>query len=611
MTSSNEKILKARFPYLYERIKNLESISSEYQILPSLSGQPTVKIQELFIHSSRDPQKEGEKLAALSGGEGPLVILGFGLGYLADAALALDASRELIIVESRLELLALAFQERDLREILSHEKIAFVVGSSPESLIAVLETFGGKPTLASNRALRELDKTWYDAAEAALLSWQSRDEINAATLRRFGKRWVRNLSVNMQAIRDLPGIGELSSVAQGFPALIIAAGPSLDEILPFIKEIQERCILIVVDTALRAVLSMGVEPDFVVVVDPQFWNARHLDRCPAPSSCLISESAVYPSVLRASFKRTFLCASLFPLGRFIEDCLNPKGVLGAGGSVATTAWDFARVLGADPLWIAGLDLSFPELKTHFKGALFEERALSEAGRLKTLESRSFRALRDGQPFLAPSNAGTRVLTDKRLSLYASWFENRFVRYPSSCPKNLSTSGLKIAGMRVHSVQEILSLVPRRTEIHSHLEEVFHTIENAFFNQTTIQERKDSFKKAFQALKEGLIALQARADEAASSAEQAVQALGSRGELGARSEIEAALRVLDEAERAIQGSPVKEVAGFLFPPLSELEKGIEEPKNKTQSYLELSSRLFRSLEEACRYHQKVLGSYTFK
>jgi hypothetical protein len=222
--------------------------------------------------------------------------------------------------------------------------------------------------------------------------------------------------------------------------------------------------VVAVDTSLRFLLRAGVDPDFTVSSDPQYWNARHLD-CAAhggTDTCLVTEAAVYPMGIRY-FKKKLLYASHFPDFRAFEEAVDPKGYLGAGGSVATTAFDLCFGLGASTILIAGLDLSFPNLKTHFKGALFEEKATAEANRLCPAETRSVRALRDGGAFYAPSPGGGRVLTDSRLSLYAAWFENRLraVPVPSLC---LSEDGLAIAGMKTGLVQDALRLPKRRPEI---------------------------------------------------------------------------------------------------------------------------------------------------
>jgi hypothetical protein len=587
-------------------------------LMPSAAGPPVITVNGVYVHSPRDPVREGRRAAeALEGGEGPVVALGFGLGYGAEAAAEIFPKRPIIILERRIAVLRKALEVRDLRRFLSLHKIVFVLGKEGTDARAVtgaLRFFEGKPVMLRNRPLMQLDGEWYAGAERYIKTWVSKDEVNRATLRKFGKRWVRNLSANMEAIRDFPGVGFLSScLPPGMPVLLIAAGPSLDSLSPSFSAMAERAVVVAVDTALRLLLRNGVEPDFVLSVDPQFWNVRHLDRTSALKSVLIAESAVYPPALRHPFKQVFLCASLFPLGRFIEDRVDPKGALGAGGSVATTAWDFARSLGSAAIYIAGLDLSFPGFKTHFKGAAFEEKALTESSRFLPGETRSVHALRDGLPFSAPAADGGKVLTDRRLSIYAAWFENRFPLYPGLRNYSFSTRGLAIPGLIPAGPEALLSLPPRRQEIESLLNGIFARKEEAFNAPENTAARKARYDAARGELLGGLEKIRALGENAASLAENARRGRGkggSRHAVAEPSRLSRALDELDKTNREITESEVKDVAGFLFPPMAELEGGLENkgspnsPDSALEHHLELSAKFYRALSEAAEYHLKI-------
>jgi hypothetical protein len=532
------------------------------------------------------------------------VILGFGLGYAAEAAAKAAPGRPLIIVEGRKALLRRALEERDLSSFLAGNTLAFVVGGNGESAVrAALGIFAaaGPPALIRNRALMAADEAWYAGVERGIRSYAGRTQVNNATRRRFGRRWVRNLGRNLEAIRDLPGIARLEGILSapaaggpqgGIPVFLAAAGPSLDRAAPLLGEIRKRCVITAVDTSLRFLLRRGAAPDFVVSVDPQYWNFRHLDRCAAPESRLITEASVYPPALRHGFRGIFLCRSSLPLGRFIEDRVDPKGALGAGGSVAASAWDFARVLGAPAVWIAGLDLSFPELKTHFKGALFENRSHGESSRFVPAETWALRALRDGEPFSAPGADGGMVLTDRRLSLYASWFENRFREFPAVKNYRLGTQGLLIPGLESVEPEAVLDLPERREEITALLEGVYGKAEEEF--RRGGEERARCYREAKEKLLAGLEAV--RAEAAAAAALDAGE-----GPSPAPREEEIRQR-LEGARRNVNGSEVRDAAVFLLPPeLWDDAQGAAEgaftPHRAGQS--------FRALAEAAEYQIRAL------
>jgi hypothetical protein len=679
--SSDFSLLSRLFPGLAEELakegggKLGEAPGGEFRIETAASGAPTLVFRGRYVHSARDPVREARRFAETlppaapaAGGKGiapggPVLILGFGLGYAAEAAAEGAPGRPLIVVEKRREILKLALETRNLDRFLSENRIVFVVGGSGEALSGVLSLFenpggaGKPPDILKNRVLTELDGDWYAGVEGRIRAWTSRDDVNAATLRRFGKRWVRNLARNLEAIRDVPGVrwleGVLAGAApnaapspgagcvagragnrlSGVPVFLAAAGPSLDLAGPLLKEIRKRCVIVAVDTSLRFLLSRGIDPDFVVVVDPQYWNARHLDRSAAKRSWLVAESAVYPPVLRHPFRGSLLCRSLFPLGRFIEDQVDPKGALGAGGSVATSAWDFARILGAPAVWIAGLDLSFPELKTHFRGALFETRSHAESNRRLPAETWSVRALRDGQPLIAAAAGGGEVLSDRRLSLYAAWFESRFREYPETRNYSLSPGGIAIPGLELAPPEALLALPERRGEIDRRLEGIFAAMGRDFFDPETARQRSERYEAAKNRLLAGLADIAGEARNAAALAREALEACGgtageSQSPAGGldRGEQERLLEKLDTALEAIRNSEVKDVAGFLFPARG-TDGGREDPAEDAAAtgitggittgtaleaggtpftrYLEATAGMYHDLEEAAEYQLGVL------
>ena len=626
----NMEALKQLYPLLADELDKAEDdITPEELIVePASSGEPTLACRGIYVHSKRDPQREAQRLVESAVGESsdsesPALVLGFGLGYAAAALGVKLRGRPIIVVEKHPEILRKALAVRDLRAFLSQNRLVFVLGGSSDGVTGALSLFksspGVPPLVIQNRTLTSMDEEWYAGVEERIKTWNSRTNVNRATQKRFGKRWVRNLSQNLQSVRDIPGISRLQGILKDkdIPVFLAAAGPTLDAAGPILSEIARRCVTVAVDTSLRFLLSRSVDPDFVVSVDPQYWNYRHLDRVPAPKTHLIAESAVYPPVLRHRFGGVFLCGSFFPLGRFIEEKVDPKGDLGAGGSVATSAWDFVRHLGAKSVWVAGLDLSFPELKTHFRGAAFEEKSHAESWRFSPGETWNFRVLRDGQPFLAKRQGGGTVLTDKRLSLYAAWFENCFSRFPDI--KNYSlqagipagahkdqsshTAGLAIPGLETACTQELLALPERRQEINSLLKEVFTDAKGDFHGEKA-KYRMEKYENARKALLEGLEKVKNLAEDTAESAETAAR----RSRQGRLEEKEQgrALKKLDAANKAITESAVKEIAGFLFPETGDWEAEIAAiTADPLARHLEFSTRFYRALAEAAGYNLRIL------
>ncbi|MDR3324447.1 MAG: DUF115 domain-containing protein [Spirochaetaceae bacterium] len=588
----NLSVLRENHPALAQRLEQLEqdagAPADDAEIIAASSGDATLRVAGVLVHSARDPVREARRLvdAALvaSLACGAVVILGFGLGYAAEEA-ARRAGGAVVIIEKRVDLFRLALRTRDLSGLFKRSRLSFVLGSDALSLGDALSRAGPVRAVIRNRPALSLDGDWAADAEKTVCLWHNKDAVNEATLCRFGKRWVRNLRANSSAIRDMPGVGALAG-AFDFPIFVVAAGPSLDDIRPHLSALRERCLVVAVDTALSFIQRAGVSADFALSVDPQYWNARHLDRADLEKTCLVAESSVYPTTLRSGARATFLCSSHFPLARFFEQRVGAKGALGSGGSVATSAWDFARSLlptAAGAIITAGLDLSYPARKTHFAGALFEERALSEQSRLRPAETASFHALRGAAPYYTPAADGGRVLTDSRLALYAGWFENRARLACAAGLKNhtLSRAGRSIACFEPIDIERVLSLPPRRGEIDRQIERTLQDIMHTWNEDAHTKARAEAFDGAQQNLAAGLEELRRLAMQALILAET-----------DPRSEL------LEQIDRAIAANPVRDVAGFLVPRLETLQARLKTPADKPlERHRELSILLYRAIYEA--------------
>ena len=75
----------------------------------------------------------------------------------------------------------------------------------------------------------------------------------------------------------------------------------------------------------------------------------------------------------------------------------------------------------------------------------------------------------------------------------------------------------------------------------------------------------------------------------------------------KKEQEKALKKLDTANRAINESAVKDIAGFLFPETGEWEAEIAAISSSPLTrHLEFSARLYQALAEAAAYNLQILA-----
>ena len=449
----NLAAIAARWPAVAEELEATEP-AGDAEVVSSRTGAPSARYGGQLLHSLFDPVREAERLVRSSCGPDATaaVVLGFGLGYACEACLRRTPELPVLAVEPDPGLFVRALAARPLEALLASPRLRLHVSADPQGLAAAVESAGDELNLARPCVLRlpasaARHPAYFDRVERILVAARDRGRVNVETLQRFGPLWVRNLLGNLQPFLSSPGVGALTGAFEGVPALVLASGPSLDGVLPRIRELALRCVVISVDTSLRACLAAGLQPDFVVVIDPQYWNSRHLDGTDSPRTLLVAESATHPRALRLAPRGAFFMSSLFPLGRFVESFGAHKGDLGTGGSVATTAWDLARTAGAAPIVMAGLDLGYPGRATHFRGAFFEHRFLAVADRTEPAEQHAFGYLTGADPFPVRSSSGGTVLTDRRMALYAAWFERQARQFPGVRTRHVVRRGRGHPGHR--------------------------------------------------------------------------------------------------------------------------------------------------------------------
>lgn len=591
---TNMNLLKNRFPYLHEMILSYSSNTLHYSTELTKSGDPTLQINGTYIHSKFNPRREAVRFISgkISPEAGIVIFAGLGLGYHAEEFIKSDDFRDIIIVEPDTNLFILALHERELSSLIQCTRLRFLIGGEPEDCSLFLEQHPGKIVqLLILRSLYSTKQPFYDHLERFIQNYASRKEINLSTLKRFGKLWVRNLSENSRQLAEAPGINTLKNLLSSFPALLIAAGPSLDQIRPHLKELQKRFLTIAVDTSLRACLDAGIEPDFTVVVDPQYWNSRHLDHCKTNKTILLSETSTYPTVFRQITGKTFLCSSAFPLGLYLEEKTEIKGKLKAGGSVATAAWDFCRTLDIDDIWCAGLDLGFPSKQTHCKGSYFEQRAHWLSGKVSPSETFSWHALNDAGLSAVESNGGTLTWTDKRMSVYSRWFEEQMTNYPNIHSWNLSDDGIKIQGMP----QKLLKEALEKPIIRDNLNDALNTV----MQIQTEDSLWEKLTSAIYELLEGLNYLKELSEIGLKDSLKLKIAFESNEDL------QPYLDKLTELDEKIINSVSKDIAGFI---LQNFISGIirDNSEKKGIDIIENSIDLYRELQNSVLFHINILN-----
>ena len=408
--NKNIELFKSRFPALtnfyHEIIEDItlngdsRGIFSFWKIITAKNGSYTAQIGNMLLHSSYNPEREAMNTAQelVSKNKETVIFMGAGLGWQFCALAKLITKsicecpvKKLVLIEPDPYHFFAALFYIDWSEVFAVQELVLAIGCTQPDLIPLLE---GNQINTGNTGLSasyvytipafiQHARPYFDSVIALIERNRSKNDINAATYKKFEKLWIRN------SMKNISHIGECQTVldiAKDFEKgeknfVVVAAGPSLEKLLPKMPELKKRAVIVCVETALHALLKTGVEPDFIVITDPQYYAYRHIAGLESPSSVLVCPLSVYPAVFDFKCRQIVLCSEMFPVSGFFEKVLGSFGDLGAGGSVASSAWSLCRLLGAKNIYFAGLDLSYPMGQTHIKGSSAEQAGYLSSSRV--------------------------------------------------------------------------------------------------------------------------------------------------------------------------------------------------------------------------------------
>ncbi len=283
------------------------------------------------------------------------------------------------------------------------------------------------------RASRLVVRAWFGA------------RANQEARRKFAGPYLLNTLRNLPAIAAEGDAGVLAGAFAGVPVIVVAAGPSLDVVLPEIAAARDRALILAVDTAARPLLGAGIPPDLIVALDPSEVNATHLaDLPPCPDTLLVAEGSVDPVALAGFDGRTliFRVADHHPWP-WLRHLGLDRQLLRAWGSVLTTAFDLALVTGADPIIFVGADLAFTDGRPYARGTTFEEewrRALAWGQSLTASWAERVAAWPET---LDQSVTGGRVRTAPHLQAFRDWVATEAARSVGRRIVNATGAGILV------------------------------------------------------------------------------------------------------------------------------------------------------------------------
>lgn len=373
-------------------------------------------------------------------------LIGVGLGYTARAILErMDRGHVMTILEPNPHILRLALKNFDFSEHLITENLFFLrpTGESIRKLLLKLMGSGiahGEFHIIPDPRSLNLFPEYEDFVSQVQLAF------HYATNMLSGAAFAAKEMIGNELNNLLPSVmcSKPACLKEAFgkrPILIIGAGPSLSESIPWIATLKEKMVLMAFAASWRNLLAHGIKPHILVSSDKNVESVGMLQHTKhAQDIPLVCSSRTNGAFVREFIGPRFIVPDRETSGEWLFGEIPEALCLHAGTSVANFAFELAQYLSGNPLVFTGLDLAVGEY-SHAEGHPLRAK-ISE-----NLQVYSIRGVR-----------GTFVKTQPHLCTIRENLEHQIERTGSSVI-NATASGARIEGTEEMTLKELGDRLP--------------------------------------------------------------------------------------------------------------------------------------------------------
>jgi hypothetical protein len=265
-----------------------------------------------------------------------------------------------------------------------------------------------------------------------------RFKIDRADNRDYKRMFDEQLESTCDLVHPLSVIKE--RLKGDIPGILLGGGPSLDDVIPWLKENQHKVWIFAASRICKRLLKEGVTPDFIGMVDSQplmFEYSKEMYEF-QNSSILITGEHPYPRLIRQWSGLKMYSRRRFPWVRGSED-----NFMYDGPTISNALFGIATYLGVTNFYLAGVDFCYTS-----------EGVCHESG---SIESKNQQ--RNSLDTTAINYRGEQVGTSIQLYDARNLFETQFLhlreKWPNLQAHNLNDGAAVMAGIDYLPIENVL------------------------------------------------------------------------------------------------------------------------------------------------------------
>lgn len=294
-----------------------------------------------------------------------------------------DSERQLVFLEEEPGIISSFLHRPEAIELLSHPQLHLELFSRKASEIA---------SLAERFPMRRIEVAGLPSKKR---KWRKvrLELLRKTTLsyalhldRLHGYQPFENFVQNVRRMASSFYANALKDAFKDVPAVICGAGPSLQQSMDVLRQVEKKALLIAGGSTLAALSSQGVLPHFGMAIDPNLEEYRRMKNSFAFEVPLLYSTRVHPAIfqtcngpfgyMRAGIggaPELWIEEELGLLDPLIGHFLSPESISVTGICVA-----WAQFLGCNPILLNGVDLAYTGNRRYAAGVTEEEELAFQA-----------------------------------------------------------------------------------------------------------------------------------------------------------------------------------------------------------------------------------------
>lgn len=454
----NINYLREKFPLVREKLKLVEeNENNQFIIEETRKGDKTLLYnkdnKKIYFHSKYDPIREAQTIVEeyKDINDTNVIFYGTGLGYHIDLFMKENPNNNFYIFEPIPELMKKFLSVRNLSKPEYKNLIAISLGlDSIESDISEFLELNRKETIlielpihkqAFEEEFKRFNKTFLDIIRS------KRSSI--ATDYSFQRRWIINSMMNFKEVLSTPNILiEKKGEFRNKPAILVAAGPSLNEEIENIRYIKENGLAYIfsVGSSINTLIHHNIYPHAATTYDPTEHNQKVFEKVKERDikdiPMIFGSSVGYETLENYPGKKYHMITSQDKIANYYLESSSDMeiDIVLDAPSIAVVTLQLLANLGFSPIILVGQNLGYVGKAQHSEGIHYSNELTDE-------EVEKALWVEDVYGNQIRTNDGFNRMREQ-MELYISGMEKGRVI-------NTTKGGAKINGAEFREVQDII------------------------------------------------------------------------------------------------------------------------------------------------------------